>query len=89
MKTIIVRAGKKLYRVKVRKLRRNPTNIRQGPPRVIRLPAHYYAVYDKGHTKWCIVGTPYGYLHRTDGMIRVWKTRSGAAKHLSKYRARG
>jgi hypothetical protein len=66
-------------------LRTNPgsKDIRQGPPRVVRAPA--YAVGDA--VRYAIAGTPYGYLHRTDGAIRVWNTRSGATKQLPKYRS--
>jgi len=62
------------------------TDIRDGRPRAALLPAHYRTDYSPPEL-WCVVGTAYGYLHRTDGCIRVWRTRNGAARAARRYRS--
>lgn len=55
------------------------TDIRQGPPRVVRAPT-----YASGSlVRYAIAGTAYGYLHNTAGEIRMWRTRSAARKRLA------
>lgn len=34
--------------------------------------------------RFCVVGTPYGFLHKTSGDIRFWKSRSGANRVIRK-----
>lgn len=41
---------------------------------------------EPGEIKYAISGTAYGYLHKTNGDIRFWKSESGARKALKKFK---
>jgi hypothetical protein len=59
------------------------TDSRQGPPRAVRAPT--WAAPKGG---WSVAGTDYGYLHSTGGEVRVWRSRSGAARVAKQYARR-
>jgi hypothetical protein len=50
-------------------------------PRAVRAPA----CIDGSGRSWAVAGTAYGYLHRTDGSIRTWRTYSGAYRAARRY----
>jgi len=35
--------------------------------------------------RYVVIGTQYGYIHRTDGGVRTWKSYSGAYKAARRY----
>ena len=56
-----------------------------GHPRPAPLPDCFWNKASGKPRPWCVIGTAYGYLHRTNGMVRTWATRSGAAKAARRY----
>lgn len=35
--------------------------------------------------RYCVIGTEYGHIHTASGEVRVWSSKSGAYRFLSKY----
>jgi hypothetical protein len=55
--------------------------------KVIPLPECYRNPQYVGPIPYCLTGTNYGFLHRTDGSIRTWWSRGGAYKAKRRYEA--
>jgi hypothetical protein len=57
--------------------------LRSGEPRVGMI--HLYAPFTDTivDTKYCLIGTDYGYVHTSAGDVRTWDTISGAKKWLA------